>query len=203
MITDSMRLGHSEKRQVEITKREKQPSADKVRRAPPDAPGKKQLHVFDHEHQQCRGGACPPPLGDNLKRSRQFLQTIQREPPVILRVFMKRVTERRYQMNVTAGGKHPPDLAHYAYRITNVFEHRIAFHALKDVRREGQVLGIRRNVNPGHSKQIEVHAAVDCPAGAADIEIPAAQGKIGGFGRIHNERRRWLDEPNDAVAPTR
>jgi len=70
-----------------------------------------------------------------------------------------------------------------------VLEDRIALHALKCVGRKRKLLRVGGGVDPGYRQQIDVHVNLDHAAGAADVEIPAPQGKALRFGWIHDERR--------------
>ena len=100
--------------------------------AAPPAPGQQALDVLDADHQQRRRGAGAPALGDHFQIPRQLFQPVQREAAIVLGVFVKRVAERRHQVQVAAWRQHAAKFAGHADRVAHMFQNRIAFHALED-----------------------------------------------------------------------
>ena len=86
---------------------------------------------------------------------------------------MKWVTERNDEMNVAPRRQYATDFAHDLCRIANMFEHRIALHTLKNLRRERQVFCVGSDIDSRHRKQIKIDIALDDTASPADVEIPA------------------------------
>src|SRR5216684_3449880 len=105
-----------------------------MRYGTPCSKRKQQLHVFNDNNEQRRGRACAPSFGNHLHWASQFLQAIESEPSKVFRIFVKWVTERYHEMNVASRRQYATDFAHDSCGITNVFEHRIALHTLKNVR---------------------------------------------------------------------
>src|ERR1700738_2794562 len=102
--------------------------------ASPGAPGKPELHVFQKKDQHRGGGTCPPSFGYHHQiGTKQQLQAVQRESPVVSRVLMKGMAEWCYEMRVPARRQHPRNLANHLLGTANVLEKRITLHALKQV----------------------------------------------------------------------
>ncbi len=82
-----------------------------------------------------------------------------------------------------------------------MLEDGVAFHSLKNIGPERKLGGIRSHIHSGHGKQIKVDIAIHHSAGAADTKIPAAQWKVLGFPRIHDERGWRLYKTTKSIAP--
>ncbi len=114
-----------EQPQIQVSQREQDPSAAAVRHDAPGAEWEQQFHVFDEERQERGGGSGAPAFGDYLERRprtrRQILQPVQRDAPVIARVLVKGMAERRDQVNVAAGRGDADDFAEHRAGIGDVF----------------------------------------------------------------------------------
>ena len=99
----------------------------------------------------------------------QLFQTIDCEPPVVARIFVERMAERRHQVRIASGRQHARDLTHYLLRIADVLQHRIALHAREDTARKRKAFGIRHNVDARRREQIDVYVAGRRATCAADI----------------------------------
>ena len=194
-----------EQPQIQVSQREQDPSADAVRHDAPGAEREQQFHVFNEEHQESGGGSGAPAFGDYLERRlrtrRKILQPVQREAPVIARILVKGMAERRDQVNVAAGRGDADDFAEHRAGIGDVFQHRIAFHAREDAGGKRQVFGIGGHVHAGDGQQVEIDVAVNGAAGSADVEIPAPERKIRGLGGIQEDGQGRLEQAAQAGQP--
>src|SRR5271156_4355324 len=98
-----------------------------MRERSPGSERQQKFHVFDADNQQGRCGSGAPPFGDYFHSTGQFLQSIQRESPIVFWVLVKWMTERSHQMRVAARSQDTTDLAHDLRRLPNRVQANNAF----------------------------------------------------------------------------
>src|ERR1035437_1996958 len=200
VIADAAGASGAEQREIEVAQRKEQPAEGEMDAAAPPAPGQQALDVFDADHQQGGGGAGAPAFGDNFEVPGEQLQPVEREAAIVLGIFVERVAEGRHQMQVAAGGEDAAEFASDAAGVAHMFEDGIAFDALADAAGKRQLLRIGGDIDAWHGEEIEIDVAGDGAAGAADVEIPAAEREIGGLARVHDERRGGLQGATQPAA---
>ena len=200
VIADAAGARRPEQREIEVAQRKEQPAEREMHAAAPPAPGQQALDVFDADHQQRRRGAGAPAFGDHFEIAGELFQAVEGEAAIVLGIFVERVAEGRHQMQVAAGGEHAAEFAGDADGVAHMFQNRVAFHALEDGVAERQLLRIGGDIDTGHGEEVEIDVAGDGAAGAADVEIPAAQREIDGLARVHDERRGGLQRAAQPAA---
>jgi len=202
MIPDPPGIGRSQEKQVEVSQRKQRPTQYPVRQRSPRLKRQQQLGVFDDKNQQSCRWSRPPTLRDHFQSAGDFSETIQRESPVVLRVFMKRMAERRHKMRIASRCQNAPDFPDHLFRMAHMLQHGIAFDTLKQAVGKWQLLRIRRHIHSRNRQQVHIHRTVYRAPGSADIEIPATQREILRLGRVHDKWIRRQQQPAQAVAPT-
>ncbi len=113
------------------------------------------------------------------------------------------MTERHDDVGEAAGGEHARDLAHHELGALDVFDHRVALHALENPGAKWQCLGVGDNIHAMERKQIDVHVAIHTRAGAANVKVPAAERRIDlQFARVPDERLGRPQRPGQAADQT-
>ena len=74
---------------------------------------------------------------------------------------MKRVAERRHQMQISAWREHAAQFPATRMRVAHVLQHRIAFHALEDRVAERQLLRIGGDIHARHREEIQIDVSGD------------------------------------------
>ena len=95
-----------------------------------------QLGVFDCDCQQRCSWAGTPSFSNNLQGAGKLFQAVDCKSAKVPRILMEWMTEWRYQMHIATRLQYTPDLAHNEVRTVDMLQDSIAFHALKNVRRE-------------------------------------------------------------------
>jgi hypothetical protein len=116
---------------------------------------------------------------------------------------MKRMTERSDDVSESAGSQNALDFAHDADGIADVFENRVAFHALKEIRGKRKLFRIGDHIHARQAKQIDVHVSIHGASRTSDVKIPSSQGRVhaGRLGRIHDKWSRRLEQTVNAIFP--
>src|ERR1051326_4699518 len=111
------------------------------------------------------------------------------------------MAKRRHQVDVASRSGNADDLADDLIGVADMLQNGIALDALKSVVRERQLPGIRGHIDAGDRQKIEVDVAGHGAAGAAYIEIPAAQGEIARLVGVQDVRGWWGKKAQETVAP--
>jgi hypothetical protein len=115
------------------------------------------------------------------------------------------MTERSHDVRESSGFQNALDFAHDADRIADVFENRVAFHALEQIRGKWELFGIGDHVHAWEAKQVDVHVSIHGASGSSDVKVPPAQRRVdllGRLGRIRDKRSRRLEQTVNAILPT-
>lgn len=116
---------------------------------------------------------------------------------------MEGMAEWHYNMRESARGENsfylPYDLLWPPY----MFENRIALDTLEQGRLEWEIMGIGQYVHAASRKQINVDIFFHEAPGSPDVQIPAPEGSINHFTRVHKKRVRWRGQPKQSRTPVR
>ena len=119
---------------------------------PPCPPRKPKFKVFNYEHQNRSSRSGSPAFGNHLKfTARKFFEPVWcKEAAVIVRVLVKRVTERRDQMEIAAFCQHAAQFEHHPIRMPYMFQNGIALDVLQS---EGTANVLRPQLRPPPAAQ--------------------------------------------------
>jgi hypothetical protein len=165
----------------------------------PRAERQEQLHVLQPGDQHRRSGTGAPAFGYNVHARAEFPEAVEREAPEVFGVFVKGMTEGRYEVQVAVRHQHATDLLHHAGRIAHMFQHGMALDESKLGITKRQLFRVGGDIHSGNGEEVEVHETIDFAASAAYIEIPPAEWKIFRLGGIHDERRGRLQQTADTI----
>src|SRR5271166_711469 len=107
-------------------------------------------------------------------------------------------------MKISARRKHAADFGHDTLGVSDMLQNGVAFYTREARRAKRKLLGIGRDADSGYFYQVQIHVPRDAPPRAADIEVPAAEGKVLGLpGICHKGRRRFQKAPQTVLPSSR
>lgn len=178
MVADAVGVRGTEEHQVEIAEREQEPGQGEVCEGAPGTPGEEEFGEFEDGYEEGGGGAGAPSFGDDFEVAGEEFEAVEGEAAVVLRILVEGVAEGGDEVGVAAGSEDAGDFGGDGVGIADVFEDGITFDAGEQVGGEGELFGVGGDVHTGDGEEIEVDVTVDTLAGAADVEVPAAEGEI-------------------------
>jgi hypothetical protein len=189
------------KEQVQIAEGKQNPPEETVSESAPPAAWQQELRVFDRENQESCGRSGAPPLRDYLETiSGEFLQTVERETAIVVRIFVEGMAEWRHEVDVAPRHNYARYFGHDAIRMADVFQHSVALDGGKGCLREGKKFSVGDDIDFGSPEQVEIDISFDASARAANVKIPPAQRKIVRLAGIVNQRERRLEGPVQAIS---
>ena len=103
---------------------------------------------------------------------------------------MERMAERHDEVGDAAGRQHPFNFPDNLIGTGNVFENRIALHALEQSIAERKMMRIGSHGYSGEAEQIHVHVSIHERPATSDVKVPPSQGDIQPFSGVHHKRVR-------------